>query len=79
MTCDYSKVLKLAEQGQWDEAHRLVQPYSDPWACLIHGYLHRLEGDLGNASYWYRRADSELPDNSLEEELSRLYALVEAK
>ncbi len=47
-------------------------------ACLIHGYLHRVEGDLGNAQYWYRRANKFMPDNSLEEEWNRLYSLVES-
>lgn len=77
MACDYLKALNLAKQGQWDDAHELVQPYSDAWSCRIHGYLHRVEGDLGNAAYWYRRAGMELPDNSLEDELNRLYALLE--
>jgi len=73
MACDYFKALALAKGGKWDEAHKLVQSYSDRMSCLIHGYLHRVEGDLSNARYWYRRADEEMLDNSLEEELSRLY------
>jgi hypothetical protein len=73
MTCDHVRVLDLAKEGQWDEAHRLVQPYSDKQSCLIHGYLHRVEGDLGNAKYWYQRADEKMPDNTLAEELERLY------
>ena len=77
MTCDYIKALDLAKQGKWDEAHRLVQPYSDEWSCLIHGYLHRVEGDLGNAHYWYKRAKTDMPENSLEDEFYRLYSLVE--
>jgi hypothetical protein len=76
MTCDYFKALDLAKGGKWDEAHELVQPYSDRMSCLIHGYLHRVEGDLSNASYWYRRADEEMPGNTLEEELNRLYEAV---
>lgn len=73
MTCDHIRVLDLAKEGQWDEAHRLVQSYSDKQSCLIHGYLHRVEGDLGNAKYWYQRADEKMPDNTLAEELERLY------
>ena len=79
MSCDYINILNLAKEGEWDKAHQLVQPYSDQWSCLIHGYLHRVEGDLSNAQYWYDRAESELPDNSLEEELERLYLLVDGK
>ncbi len=73
MACDYFKALDLVKNGKWDEAHKLVQSYSDRTSCLIHAYLHRVEGDLINAKYWYRRADEEIPDNTLEEELSRLY------
>ena len=76
MACDYMKVLDLAKAGEWDKAHQLVQPYSDKCACLIHAYLHRVEGDLSNAQYWYNRAESKMPDNTLEEELKRIYLLV---
>ena len=68
--------LDLAKEGRWDDAHRLVQNDTDPWSCLVHGYLHRVEGDLVNARYWYRRAECEMPDNSLDEELTRLYRLM---
>ncbi|MGR9100939.1 MAG: hypothetical protein ACU826_10265 [Gammaproteobacteria bacterium] len=76
MACDHLTALDLAKAGKWDEAHRMVQPYSDEWSCLIHGYLHRLEGDRANARYWYVRAGADLPENSLEQEWQRLYALV---
>ncbi|MGR8933523.1 MAG: hypothetical protein ACU837_03945 [Gammaproteobacteria bacterium] len=78
MPCDHAKALDLAKAGQWDAAHETVQPYSDEFSCRIHGYLHRVEGDLGNAAYWYRRAGMELPKNSLEEESDCLYALLES-
>ena len=77
LLCDHNKVLNLAKQGQWDEAHQIVQSYSDKYSCLIHGYLHRVEGDLSNAQYWYDRADSKMPDNSLDNELNRLYSLID--
>lgn len=77
MSCDHLSALKLAQQGEWDQAHEMVQPYSDSLSCLIHAYLHRVEGDNSNAGYWYRRANSEMPANSLEEEYQRLLALVE--
>jgi hypothetical protein len=65
----------LANAGQWDESHKMVQVHSDPLSCLIHGYLHRVEGDLSNAAYWYRRGGSGLPENTLQEEYARLYSL----
>jgi hypothetical protein len=38
----------------------------------VHAYLHRKEGDLGNASYWYSRAGQQRPPISLEEEWEQL-------
>lgn len=77
MTSVHLKALDLAREGRWDEAHQLVQSSSDQLACLIHAYLHREEGDSGNAGYWYRRAGVDMPDNTLEQELARLYRLAE--
>jgi hypothetical protein len=76
MTCDHFKALSLAKDGEWDLAHEVVQPFYDPLSCRIHGYLHRIEGDIGNAGYWYRRAGMQIPANSPEEELSSLFILV---
>ena len=43
--------------GAWEEAHEIVQAdETDPTACWIHAVLHKIEGDAGNARYWYRRA-----------------------
>lgn len=72
----YRTALDLARDGEWDQAHEIVQQHSDRMACLIHGYLHRVEGDLGNAGYWYRRAGDEMPDNTLDEEWERLTGMV---
>ncbi|HWU97971.1 MAG TPA: hypothetical protein VN114_05620 [Oxalicibacterium sp.] len=72
MACDHRKVLDLAKEGNWEEAHALVQMHGDELSCQIHGYLHRVEGDLGNARYWYGRGNSTLPNNTLEEEYARL-------
>ncbi|MDX1527403.1 MAG: hypothetical protein R3337_02175 [Gammaproteobacteria bacterium] len=79
MARDHARALELAKSGKWDEAHRLVQSHSDRLSCLIHAYLHRVEGDLSNAGYWYRRADEAMPDNTLEEELQRLSAAVDSE
>jgi hypothetical protein len=72
MACDHNKVLQLAQAGNWEEAHALVQVHGDEFSCQIHGYLHRVEGDLGNASYWYSRGNMKLPNNTLEQEFNRL-------
>jgi len=76
MACDHKKALDLAKAGEWDQAHELVQEYSDELSCLIHAYLHRVEGDLDNARYWYRQAGTTMPANSLEEEIERLRGLI---
>jgi hypothetical protein len=71
----HKQALQLIQNDDWDAAHRLIQDYSDPLSCQIHGYLHRIEGDLSNASYWYKRAGLEMPDTSVEQELNRLLTL----
>lgn len=78
MSIDHKHALELAREGKWDEAHRLVQQASDRSSCLIHAYLHRAEGDMDNASYWYQRAGEEMPENSLQTEWQRLYGMMEA-
>jgi hypothetical protein len=45
-----------ARKGDWDRAHKLVQDEAGQDAAWVHAYLHRVEGDLGNAGYWYRQA-----------------------
>ena len=40
----------------WDKAHELAQAQDDEDGAWVHAWLHRIEGDLGNAEYWYRRA-----------------------
>ncbi len=75
MECDHTIVLDLAREGSWDEAHELVQQYFDELSCLIHAYLHRVEGNISNAKYWYNRVDVAMPNNNLEDELNRLYEM----
>jgi hypothetical protein len=43
-------------RGDWDTAHDVAQEIPDPHGAWVHAYLHRKEGDAGNAAYWYRRA-----------------------
>lgn len=45
-----------AKKGDWERAHSIAQEVHDPSGSWVHAYLHRVEGDLGNASYWYARA-----------------------
>jgi hypothetical protein len=57
-----------AAKGNWDQAHRIVQDEATAGAAWVHAYLHRVEGDLGNAGYWYRRALKPPATGSLESE-----------
>ena len=55
-------------KGEWDQAHKLVQDEPTAEAAWVHAYLHRVEGDLGNAGYWYRRAGKPVATGPLEAE-----------
>jgi hypothetical protein len=48
-------------KGDWDAAHRVAQEVDDADGAWVHAYLHRKEGDEGNAAYWYRRARQPVP------------------
>jgi len=61
-----------AAKGDWDAAHRIVQDESSQDAAWVHAYLHRVEGDLGNAGYWYRQAGQPVAKDSLEAEWQRI-------
>jgi hypothetical protein len=61
-----------AAKGQWDAAHKIVQDESSADAAWVHAYLHRVEGDLGNAGYWYRQAGQPVARDSLETEWERI-------
>jgi len=43
-------------RGEWQAAHRIAQDDPSPEGAWVHGWLHRIEGDLDNAGYWYRQA-----------------------
>jgi hypothetical protein len=55
-------------QGNWTLAHQIVQDESDLASTWVHAYLHRREGDLSNAHYWYRRSGRSLSEVSLDRE-----------
>jgi hypothetical protein len=57
-----------AAKGDWNRAHVLVQDDPSPEAAWVHAYLHRVEGDLGNANYWYRKAGRPAASDPLEAE-----------
>ena len=59
-------------KNDWEKAHNIAQDISTSDGSWIHAYLHRKEGDLSNAGYWYKRAGKQLPRVSLEEEWARI-------
>jgi hypothetical protein len=59
-------------RGNWSAAHAIAQNVEDKSGSWIHAYLHRKEGELGNAGYWYRRAGQPVPTDGLEEEWARI-------
>ena len=63
-----------AAKGNWDTAHKIVMNEETSEAAWVHAYLHRVEGDLGNAGYWYRQAGQPAAKDSLEAEWARITA-----
>lgn len=59
-------------QGKWDTAHNIVQNARDNDSAWVHAYLHRKEGDLGNARYWYRRSGQSESQGSLTQEWEQI-------
>lgn len=69
-----------AARGEWEMAHRIVQQREgDPRHDWVHAHLHRVEGDLGNAGYWYRRAGRALPQGDLAAERDAIVAALLAQ
>ena len=60
--------------GDWNRAHEVAQAIDGPDGAWVHAYLHRKEGDTGNARYWYRRAGRPEAHDSLQAEWDRLAA-----
>ena len=59
-------------RGDWDAAHETAQSVEDETGAWIHAYLHRKEGDAGNAAYWYRRARKPIATDALGTEWERI-------
>jgi hypothetical protein len=61
-------------KGDWDKAHDCAQEDDGASGAIVHAYLHRKEGDLSNAGYWYRRAGRAPHGGTLDEEWQALAA-----
>ena len=65
--------------GDWHAAHETAQDVDDAAGAWVHAYLHRKEGDEGNAAYWYRRAGRPVARGGLHEERTAIVtALLDA-
>lgn len=51
-----AKALWFAKKGNWDEAHNIAQDIHTHMGSWIHALLHLIEGDVGNANYWFHKA-----------------------
>jgi hypothetical protein len=63
-----------AGKDDWDQAHRIVMDEDGADCAWVHAYLHRLEGDLGNAGYWYRQAGRNVATGELAAEWAAIAA-----
>jgi hypothetical protein len=62
------KALWFDAKGNWDMAHEIAQGVTSNDGSWIHAYLHRKEGDNGNAAYWYHKANRPVTNAPLEAE-----------
>ena len=63
-TAELQQAVALALTGDWQASHLIAQKYEDDdVASWIHAVVHRMEGDLANAGYWYRRVGRELRED----------------
>ena len=81
LTAKLIEAADLAQAGDWQAAHLIAQDHEeDDVANWIHAVVHRLEGDIGNARYWYKRCGRELrEDVSTEVELRAIRAALVAR
>ena len=66
-------------KGNWETAHDIAQEIHTDNGSWIHAYLHRKEGDTGNASYWYHMAHKPFPTVTLDKEWEDLVAQLSQK
>lgn len=66
------QALWWAAKGDWNRAHGCAQQGEDRESCWVHAWLHRQEGDLSNARYWYTRAGRAMSPADLETEWAEI-------
>jgi len=63
-------------KGDWTRAHEVAQDIDDATGSWVHAYLHRKEGDEGNAAYWYSKAGKPVERGPLEAEWTRIVTVL---
>lgn len=77
---DLVKALSLLDHGDWQAAHVIVQEDDSDLASWMHAIVHLLEGDTGNAGYWFRRAGQPACDTGdIEEALNGIRRQLEGR
>ncbi len=71
--------IEKVDEGYWDDAHMIVQQIEDPGSYWLHANLHREEGDIDNAKYWYHRAVREYTEMDIEEERQQILNLLKGE
>ena len=61
-----------AGKDEWAKSHKIVMDEGDRDSAWVHAYLHRAEGDLDNAGYWYRQSRHEAATGSLDKEWAEI-------
>jgi hypothetical protein len=62
------QALWWAAKDDWERAHQIVMAHEDRDCAWVHAYLHRREGDLPNARWWYKEAKRPVAAGSLDSE-----------
>lgn len=70
------KALWYLKMDNWDKSHDIVSNCQGKAAAWIHGLLHKIEGDLWNANYWYRQAGVENPTIDREAEIDMIIEII---
>lgn len=80
MNPELLRALAMLEAGDWEGAHEIAQEDKTEIGSWLHGIVHILEGDQGNAQYWYRRAGRPFPGmDSTRREIAAIRFVLEEK
>jgi len=80
MSQELLRALEMLDSGNWDGAHQIAQEDKTAIGSWLHGVVHIIEGDRGNAEYWYRRARRPFPGmESVKREIAAIKSALEQK